>query len=64
VTAFTGLAYAFSARSLLLLSLVFSFVLMIMAMNNQTMFSLYVLVAGAGFTILPVTYLEIRGRTQ
>lgn len=63
VTAFTGLGYALSARALLLLSLVFSFVLAIMAMNNQTMFSLYVLVAGAGFSVLPVAYLEIRRRS-
>ncbi len=63
MAAFTGLGYALSARSLLLLSLVFSFVLAVMAMNSQTMFSLYVLVAGAGFSILPVAYLEINKRS-
>lgn len=63
VAAFTGLAYALSARSLLLLSLIFSFVLAVMAMNSQSLFSLYVFVAGASFTILPVAYLEARRRT-
>jgi hypothetical protein len=63
VAAFTGLAYALSARSLLLLSLVFSFVLALKAMDAGTMFGLYVFVAGAVFTVLPVAYLEARRRT-
>jgi hypothetical protein len=62
VSAFTALGYALSARALLLLGLVFSFVLAVMAMQNQTMFSLWVLIAGAGFSVLPVAYLEIRRR--
>ena len=63
VAAFKALAYVLSARALLLLALLFSFVLAVMAMLSQTMFSLYVLLAGSAFTILPVAYLETRRRT-
>jgi hypothetical protein len=52
-----------SARALLLLALVFAFVLAVMAMISQTQFSLYVLLAGSAFTVLPVAYLETRRRT-
>jgi hypothetical protein len=62
-TAFTGLGYAISARALLLLSLVFVFVLAVMAMLNQTMMSLYVLVAAGALTVLPSAVLEIRRRS-
>lgn len=62
VTVFTGLAYALSARAMLLLSLVFSFILAVMAMHQQTMFSLYVLISGSVFSILPVAYLEVTRR--
>lgn len=64
VTAFTGLGYALSARGLLLLSLIFSFVLAVEAMRSQTPMALYILVAGSAFTVLPVAYLEIRRRSQ
>ena len=62
VAAFRSLAYVLSARALLLISLVFGFILAVMAMVLQTQFSLYVLLAGSAFTILPVAYLEARRR--
>jgi hypothetical protein len=62
VTAFGGLAYALSARALLLLSLIGSFVLAFEAMRSQTLASLEILVAYSALTVLPVTYLEIRKR--
>jgi hypothetical protein len=62
VVAFTGLGYALSARMLLLLSLIGVFVLAIMAMMDQTLPSLEVLIAAAAFTVLPAAYLEIRRR--
>lgn len=64
VTAFTGLGYALSARGLLLLSLVFSFVLAVMAMRDQTYMALGILIAGSVFTVLPVAFLEVRRRSQ
>ena len=63
VATFKSLGYVLSARALLLLALVFSFVLAVMAMISQTQFSLYVLLAGSAFTVLPVAYLETRRRT-
>ena len=42
---------------------VFSFVLAVMAMLSQAQFSLYVLLAGSAFTVIPVAYLETRRRT-
>jgi hypothetical protein len=62
VSAFKALGYVLSARALLFLALLFSFVLAVMAMVLQTQFSLYVLLAGSAFTILPVAYLETRRR--
>ena len=62
VTTFKALAYVLSARALLFLALLFSFILAVMAMITQTQFSLYVLLAGSAFTILPVAYLEARRR--
>ena len=63
VATFRSLGYVLSARALLLLALVFAFVLAVMAMISQTQFSLYVLLAGSAFTVLPVAYLETRRRT-
>ena len=63
VATFRSLGYVLSARALLLLALVFSFVLAVMAMISQTQFSLYILLAGSAFTVLPVAYLETRRRT-
>jgi hypothetical protein len=62
VAAFRSLAYVLSARAMLLISLVFGFILAVMAMISQTQFSLYVLLVGSAFTILPVAYLEARRR--
>ena len=62
VMAFTGLGYALSARSLLLLALIGAFVLAVMAMQSQTMASLEVLVAYSVIAILPIAYLEVRKR--
>ncbi len=63
IAAFGGLGYALSARSLLLLALVGAFVLAVQAMSNQTLASLEVLIAYAVFTVIPVSYLEIRRRS-
>jgi hypothetical protein len=62
VVAFTGLGYALSARMLLLLSLIGAFILAVMAMKDQTLPGLEVLIAYAVFTVIPVAYLEIRRR--
>lgn len=63
VAAFTGLGYALSARSLLLLAVVFNFVLGLKAMDAQTLSSLEVLGVFCAFTIPPLAYLEIRRRS-
>jgi hypothetical protein len=62
LAAFTGLAYALSARALLLLTLVGAFVLAVMAERNQTQASLFVLIAYALLTVIPVCILEVRKR--
>ena len=62
VVAFTGLGYALSARMLLLLALLGAFILAVMAMQDQTLPGLEVLIAYAVFTVIPVSYLEIRRR--
>lgn len=62
VTAFAGLGYALSARALLLLALIGSFVLAVMAMMSQTPAALEVLVAYAFLTVIPVAFLEVRKR--
>jgi len=64
VATFRALGYVLSARALLLLALVFSFALAVMAMLSQTLFSLYVLLAGSAFAVLPVAYLETRRRSN
>ena len=60
VAAFKSAGYILSARALLLLSLAGAFVLAIMAMTQQTLPSLEVLIAYAIFTVIPVSYLETR----
>jgi hypothetical protein len=60
VSAFTGLGYALSARALLLLSLIGAFTLALVAVEQQSVMSLMVLVAYAAFAILPVVFLEVR----
>ena len=64
LAAFAALGYALSARALLLLSLVGAFVLSLMAISSQTLPALEVLIAYCCFTVIPVSYLEIRRRQQ
>lgn len=53
-----------SARALLLLSLVGAFVLGLQAMSWQTPMGLYVLIAWALLTVLPMVGLEVSGRLR
>lgn len=63
MAAFAGLGFALSARALLLLSLVGSFVLAILAAMAQTTATLYVLIAFAVLVVLPVVFLEFYRRS-
>lgn len=63
VHAFAALGYALSARALLLLALIGMFVIAVMALVTQAMFSLYILLAFGGLTVLPFAVLEIRRRS-
>jgi multidrug transporter EmrE-like cation transporter len=60
--ALQAIGFALSARALLLIALVGAFVLAVMAMLAQTLPSLEVLIAYAIFTVIPVSYLEVRRR--
>lgn len=60
VAAFAGLGYALSARSLLLFALIGAFGLALIAMHDQTMQTLVVLLVYCVFTIPPMVYLEVR----
>lgn len=62
VAAFGGLAYALSARALLLVALLGAFALAVMAMLRQGYMPLLVLVAYACLTVIPATILEVRKR--
>ena len=62
MSALQAVGFALSARALLLLALVGAFVLAVMAMLAQTLPSLEVLIAYAIFTVIPVSYLEVRRR--
>jgi hypothetical protein len=62
VAAFTGLGYALSSRAILLLVLVGAFVLALFAVSNPRLEVLAVLVAYCLFTVVPVTFLEIKRR--
>jgi len=61
VGVFRAIAFALSARLLILLSLVGAFTLALMAMQAQTNASLYVLIAYAVLVILPLIWLERMG---
>lgn len=56
-------AQTLSTRALLLLSLIGAFVLAFQAMTLQTLPGLEVLVAYCLLTVVPVTILEIRGKS-
>lgn len=60
VSIFGVLAFALSARLLLLLSLCGAFVLSIMAMNSQSYTSVGILVAYCFLTVIPLAYLELK----
>lgn len=62
VVAFTGLGYALSARAILLLTVIGSFVLAVLAMQDPNAIRLWTLVAYCCLTVFPVTILEIRKR--
>ena len=62
LTAFQGLGYALSARSLLLLSIIGAFVLAVMSLQRETQASLWVLIAYGVLVVLPIVWLEIRRR--
>ena len=58
LAAFQGLAFALSARALLLLALVGAFTLALLAMQQPTGMRLGVLIAFAVLVVLPCIYLE------
>ena len=60
VSSFGALAYALSARALLLLSLIGAFVLAVMATERGGMMGLGVLIAYSLLTVCPVAWLEAR----
>lgn len=60
--AYAALGYALSARALLMLALVGAFVMAVLAIHSQTVFSLIALGLYCAFAILPVAYLEARKR--
>jgi hypothetical protein len=62
VAAFGGLAFALSARALLLVALLGAFALAVMAMLRQGYMPLLVLIAYACLTVIPATVLEVRKR--
>lgn len=62
VSVFSVLAFALSARLLLLLALIGAFVLALMAMDRQTPLAAAILVAYALLTVAPLVYLELRGK--
>ena len=64
LNAFAALGYALSARALLLLSLIGAFSLACMAMTRGDNPGLMVLVAFCLLTVVPVTILEIRRRSE
>lgn len=64
LNAFAALGYALSARALLLLSLIGAFTLACLAMSRGDMPGLEVLVAFCLLTVIPVTILEIRRRSE
>lgn len=57
------LGFALSARALLLLGLLGTFVIGVMAMLSQTSWALAVLAVSGTFLVLPVAWLEIRRRS-
>lgn len=57
------LGFALSARVLLLLGLLGTFVIGVMAMLSQTSWALAVLAVSGTFLVLPVAWLEIRRRS-
>lgn len=59
-----AISYVLSARALLLLTLVGAFVLGLEAMSWQTPMGLYVLIAWALLTVLPMVGLEVSGRLR
>ena len=62
VAAFTGLGYALSARALLLLSIIGTFVLAVMAVDQPTALRLWTVVVFAVLVVLPMVYLEVGKR--
>jgi hypothetical protein len=62
VSAFIALGYALSARMILLLAMVGAFVLGTLAMSNPTQLRLFMLIAYACFTVIPVALLEAFGK--
>jgi hypothetical membrane protein len=61
---FKAMGFALSARMILLVTLVGAFVLAVMAMREQSVASLEVLVAYGILAVIPVAYLEIRRRSS
>ncbi len=57
-----ALAQILSLRAILLLAMIGAFVLAIKAAESQTPMSLGVLGVYCAFAILPIAYLEIRGK--
>jgi hypothetical protein len=64
VEAFRALGWALSARALLLLALIGAFVLATLASLHESQATLEVLVAWCLLTIGPITFLEVRRRTN
>lgn len=62
VTAFSGLAFALSARAILFVSIIGAFILAVMAVNRADGWGLGVLIAYATLIVVPLCWLEYKRR--